>query len=103
MAKLRTDLHQKIVDILGSGSVYYQPPATIKLRYPCIIYELESPEPKRADDTIFIYDKSYSVTLIYEDPDSTLVDAFEHSFEYIRHNRHYTADNLNHDVFTVYW
>ena len=35
----RLDLHEKLVEILGSRNVYFQPPATVKMQYPCIIYK----------------------------------------------------------------
>ena len=34
----RLQLHEELCSVLGSRNVYFQPPETIKLTYPCIIY-----------------------------------------------------------------
>ena len=36
------NLHDEFIQILGTQNVYFQPPASTKLKYPCIIYKIAS-------------------------------------------------------------
>ena len=47
----RNELHEKFCDLLGSRNVYFQPPESVRLVYPCIIYRLGNFNVKHADDT----------------------------------------------------
>lgn len=103
MVKDRLDLHEEFCGILGNRHVYFQPPEGKKIYYPCIIYEVNNVNTNFADDKPYLLRRQYVATLIYEDPDSPLTDKLAMHFETIRHNRHFTADNLNHDVYELYW
>ncbi len=50
----RLELHAKLVDFLGSGHVYFQPPESVRLTYPCIIYNLDDFDVKRADNELYL-------------------------------------------------
>lgn len=99
----RLQLHEELCSILGSRHAYFQPPESVKLSYPCIIYGRNNADTKHADNVPYLYRKQYELTIITKDPDDPLVDAVATHFQSIRFNRHYTADNLNHDVFLLYW
>ena len=79
---------------------YYQPPETIKMTYPCIVYHLENDQTLNADNQIYNRKKRYSVTIIDRNPDSELPDQFSDIFG-VRMERHYTADNLHHFSYTI--
>lgn len=96
----RLSLQTKLEEILGSRNVYYQPPASVHLKYPAIVYELDDIESKYADDGVYLLPKKYSITVIDENPDSVITMKIA-SIPTCRFNRHYTSDNLNHDVFTL--
>lgn len=98
----RLELHEILVDILGSRNVYFQPPASIRMKYPCIIYELDDIFTINADNTKYKTKKRYKITVVDEDPDSELVDKL-HKLQYCSFDRFYTSDNLNHFVFTLYF
>lgn len=98
----RLEFHSILVDILGSTKVYYQPPSTIQMKYPCIIYAKSSMDTKHADDDKYLNTVRYTVTVVDSNPDSDI--AFKlHKLQYSKFNRHYTSDNLNHDVFDIYY
>lgn len=99
----RLKLQEELEDILGSRNVYFQPPESIKLRYPCIIYKRENADIKYAEDKTYNYTYCYSVTVIDKNPDGRLPDKIIMHFPMISYNRHFTYDNLNHDVFTLYY
>lgn len=97
----RAELQTKFEDILGSRNVYYQPPESLKMKYPCIRYERSIISNEHASNGVYRSIPSYTVTVIDEDPDSPFVTAIA-SLPTARHSRHYTANGLNHDVFTIY-
>jgi len=102
MAKPRTQLQTLLKDILGSKYVYFQPPATIKMTYPCIVYERSKIDVEHADNLVYKTNVQYTVTAIYSDPDSDL--PFKVSrIPTAKHSDHFVSDNLHHDVFTIFY
>ena len=96
----RLELHQLLETF--TENVYFQPPTNIQLKYPCIIYKRDFAETKFADDKPYNHTLRYAVTVIDPDPDSEIpgkVAAMPMSL----FNRFYTADELNHDVYNVYF
>jgi len=98
----RLSLQEILANILGSNNVYFQPPETIRLQYPCIIYERSDIHKKYADNRAYMSMVRYSVTLITRSPESNLVKAIL-ELPYCSYDRYYAADTLNHDVFTLYY
>lgn len=92
---------QTIADTVN-GRVYYQPPEDVKLSYPCIIYKRGLIESKHANNKAYMYRTRYDVTLIDHDPDSAMIPLIVET-ELADFSTHFTADNLNHDVFTLYY
>lgn len=99
----RLQLHEKLCETLGSRNVYFQPPESLKLKYDCIVYEVAKLDAKRADDMNYIGRVAYDVTFVSKDPDSVIPEKMMASFLYIEHNRHFTADNLHHDLFRIFY
>ena len=77
MAK-RLDLHQELCDILATTNVYFQPPASLSMKYPCIRYSLSGIDVDHADDSNYKSDRQYTVTVIDRNPDSGIPDANLH-------------------------
>ena len=98
----RLELHEVLCNIIGSRNVYYQPPESIKMNYPAIVYSRNDISNKYGDAIPYMQSVSYQVTVIDKDPDSTIVSDIA-KLPYCRFNRHFTSDNLNHDVFTLYY
>lgn len=103
----RLELHDIFIDILGTrgqpkSRVYFQPPATVKMEYPCIVYKRIRVSPLHADNRLYRHMMGYMVTVIDPNPDSEIPDRIL-NLPLSRHDRYYTADNLNHDVFNVYY
>lgn len=99
----RLDLHAKLMKLLGSKFVYFQPPESVKLHYPCIVYRRSSGDTKYSNDMPYLFTQAYEVTIIDPDPDSCYIQKMAMGFPMIRYNRHFVNDNLNHDVFTLYY
>jgi hypothetical protein len=98
----RLELHSDLLSILASGNVYFQPPATVQMSYPAIVYQRTNINIKRADDCAYKYANEYTVTVIDQNPDS-LIPGKMLTLPMCKFDRHYAADNLNHDVFIVYY
>lgn len=88
--------------VLGSPNVYYQPPASVKMKYPAIVYGLDDIENTFADDGVYASQRKYMVTVIDSNPDSSIIDRVS-VLPTCQYNRHFESDNLNHDVFTLYY
>lgn len=98
----RLQLQEILEDILGSGQVYFQPPANVQMQYPCIVYKRDNAVTRFAGNNPYRYTKRYMVTLIDRNPDSEIPDKVA-ALPMSLFNRFFTADNLNHDVFSVYF
>lgn len=98
----RRDLQSLLEEALGSKNVYYQPPESIKLKYPCIIYSLTDIYTRNADDRHYTMQKVYTITAISRDPDNTIAESIL-EFPKTRFDRRYVADNLYHDILTLYY
>lgn len=96
----RLQLHQLLETFVDN--VYFQPPINIQLKYPCIIYKRDYEHVEFADDKPYNRAKRYLVTVIDRDPDSQIPEKVA-EMPMTLFNRFYTADNLNHDVFYVYF
>lgn len=98
----RLQLQHELEELLESRNVYFQPPASVKMKYPAIRYRLNDIEKTHADNGAYRSLKSYELILIDPNPDSEYVDKISR-LRYCRFDRHYQSDNLNHYVFTLYY
>lgn len=95
-------LHQKLTEILESENVYFQPPSNLTMRYPCIVYNRAAADHKFADNQLYRYTQRYTLTLIDSDVDSNKIIKLA-SLPMTTHERWFAVDNLNHDVFNLYF
>lgn len=108
MSRRRLELHDILCSILSCPiqgdecRAYFQPPESVKMKYPAIVYGLDDIENTFADDWVYLSHKRYSVTVIDKDPDSALIDTVA-KLPTCRFERHYKSDNLNHYAFSLYF
>ena len=102
MAK-REELHEEFCTILGSRNVYFQTPESVKMNYDAIRYQLGTNAIKRANNSVYQSVNQYEGVVITRDPDTTIPDAILKHFKMCSFGRPYTADNLNHYPFTLYY
>ena len=98
----RLQLQTELEELLGSKNVYYQPPASVKMSYPAIVYSRNEIRNDFANNDVYSQNRSYEVIVIDKNPDSEIVDKVS-QLPMCRFDRHYTSDNLNHDVFTLFY
>jgi len=100
MAQPRADLHAILLDLCAN--VYFQPPNGTKIQYPCIVYKRDFADTAFANNGPYRSMKRYQVIVIDRDPDSAIPDQVA-QLQLCTFNRFYTADNLNHDVYNLFF
>ncbi len=100
--KPRTSLQTFLETFLGSRNVYFQPPESVKMSYPAIVYALADIQNLPADNAVYRQYTAYQITIIDKDPDSQFVRRMA-LVPMCRFERFYTSDNLNHFVYMLYY
>ena len=99
----RIELQTNLEAVLGSRNVYFQPPESLKLKYPAIVYELADIMTDKANNRNYIRNHRYTVTLLHTDPDNELKDNLLDEFRNISFDRVYASDGLYHYVYDLYY
>lgn len=98
----RLKLQSELEKLLGNRNVYYQPPESIKMSYPAIVYSKSNIKKSFADDVGYSSTHRYEITVIDKKPDNPVIDKLL-MLSYCSFDRHYISDNLNHDILTLYY
>lgn len=98
----RTELQKILEEVMGNDHVYFQPPSSVKMKYPAIVYELNDIRNDPANNRPYLNKPGYSITVIDSSPDSDIVEKVS-KIPSVGFNRHYTADHLHHFVFSLYF
>lgn len=98
----RLELQALLEGLLQSTNVYFQQPPSTGMKYPCFIYALDNAKTEFAGNHPYSYAKRYAVTHISRDPDDPIPDKVAW-LQFANFNRAYTADNLHHKVFNLYY
>lgn len=104
----RLELHEILCEIVnitesnGDRHVYFNPPASIIMKYPAIRYRRKRIDKMLANNSMYGYRTAYEIILIDENPDSEYVSKIL-QLPYCSHDTNYVMDNLNHDIFTIYY
>lgn len=102
MTGKREDLDALLCETLGSDKVYFQPPENLQIRYPCIIYSLTGFFQREADNKNYHRRREYSMTYITKNPDDPMVEKLE-DLPFCGMGRPFTAENLHHYPYTIYY
>lgn len=98
----RLDLQTLLEAVLGTSNVYFQPPANVQMQYPCIVYQRSAADTKFADNSTYSDIKRYQVSVIDLNPDSEIPDKIA-ALPMCTLARCFVVDNLNHDIFNLYY
>lgn len=99
----RLQLQAELQTILGSDHVYFQPPESVSLKYPAIVYKKQAGDIKHADNNPYFYKTRYQIIVIDYDPDANWTTRMLAKFPSIRPEREYVSKNLNHWPFSLYY
>ena len=98
----RLKLHNEL-EALEACKAYYKPPKNISIEYPCFIYHRIPGEPYHANNHTYHYYRCWEIIFITEDCESTIREDMLNHFPMCRQIRDYTAENLYHHVFNLYY
>lgn len=98
----RLELQSLLEDLLGVKHVYYQPPESLKLEYPAIVYSKSRIDKRNANDSGYNLNTRYELIVVDKRPDNPVIEKLL-SLPYCSYDRPYVSDNLNHDVLTIYY
>jgi hypothetical protein len=96
----RQDLNAILTNLCPN--VYFQPPSNVQITYPAIVYTRDRADTKHGDNLPYSVTKKYSVSLIARNPDESIFEALA-ALPMCTHERFFVVDNLNHDIFFMYF
>ena len=98
----RIEFHHVLEEIYGGNNphVYFQPPENIQMQYPAIVYNRYNIKNNNSNNNVYLQGVTFQVIVIDKNPDSDIVDRIS-KYPTARFSRHYTVNNLNHDVFMI--
>lgn len=98
----RIQLQEELEKLLDSKNVYYQPPESVKMEFPAIVYSRNDIETNYAGNSTYILTNRYRIIVIDRKPDNPVISKILQlpmcSFE-----SHYASNNLHHDVLSLYY
>lgn len=98
----RLDLQSMLEELLESRNVYYQPPESTKMQYDAIKYSKKNIMSRYANNATYSMMDCYELIVIARKPDHPVIKKLL-ALPYCSFDRHYVADNLNHDILTLYF
>ena len=101
LTKSSLELQSLFEELLGSGNVYYDPPASVDMSYDAIVYSRSAFINNFANNAVYTQRYRYEVTVITDDPDAEIIRKIS-LLPSCSFDRHFVSDNLHHNVFTLY-
>lgn len=98
----RLKLQSLLEELLESENVYYRAPEAGKMSYPAIKYSKQTIRKDHANDKAYSMKDCYQLIVIAKLPDHPVIKKLL-ELPYCSYDRYYVADNLNHDVLTIYY
>lgn len=102
----REELHAKLIELFGREEVHYLPPGSgstkFKMEYPAIKYSKNRITTTHANNSVYSMRDCYEIIVIAKLPDHEVIKKLL-ELPYCSYDRQYIADNLYHDVLTIYY
>ena len=102
MAKTRLEFHAFLKEYCDTENVYFQPPPSLMMKYPAIVYNFSLKRKIPANNHTYLKYVAYQVTVIDRNPESSIADKIE-ELPMCAFDRSFTSDNLNHFVYTLFY
>jgi hypothetical protein len=83
-------------------NVYFQPPPSLQMQYPCVVYARDAIATEWSGNKPYSAYTRYQVTVIDRNPDS-LIPGYIGMLPMCIFDRAFAQDQLNHDVFNLYY
>lgn len=94
-------LQAELEELLQCEEVYYNPPMSVRMSYPAVVFNRSKINNAYANDSVYMQSYRYEVTVISEDPDCEYIDKVSKMPTSIL-ERSFVSDNLYHNIFTLY-
>ena len=102
MTNKELKLDKLFKDTLGSNNVYFQPPESVRMQYPCIVWNLAKIPVQYADDKAYLKNPKYVIRYISTEPDDpmrlTLTEVLGVPMIQV-----YNKDGLYHYIYELYY
>jgi hypothetical protein len=98
----RIAFRDRLEEVSEISTLYFQPPESVKMKYPCIVYSMADVKIQKADNRPYLAHNQYTVTVITKDPDSDVYLKILNGFDHASFDRSFKTDNLNHFVLTIF-
>lgn len=95
------ELQATFEDLLESKNVYYNPPASVVMKYDAIVFKRSRIRNVFANNVVYRQLYSYEVTVITRDPDAQIIEKISR-LPRCTFDRNFVSGNLHHNVFTLY-
>ena len=99
LAKTRTSLQSELESICGTN-VYFQPPETLTLKYPCVIYQIIDSPSVYADGIKYKQAIKFQIMYVTKKAVDDVVDKILRN-PFFNFQRFFASAGLNHYVFTA--
>lgn len=99
------DIRDILYTIHDTKNVYYNPPSSIQMKFPCFRFEMNNTDIKYADNVSYMRTKRWTITYIsrdVEDIDPVIKEMLD-AFKYCTQETQFKSDNLQHVVFNLYF
>lgn len=82
--------------------VYFQPPASVQMEYPCIVWQRDTVDTAFADNLPYNQEHRYQVTVIDRNGNSEIPERVA-ALPSCTFSRYFAVDGLNHDLYNLYF
>lgn len=98
-------LRDQLYLVNNTKNVYYNPPSSIRMNFPCFRFELNNIDVKHADNKAYARKPRWAVTYISRNLEDIEVVSKQmlDIFPYCNFDTSFRADNLEHAVFNLYF
>lgn len=98
----RPNLQTMLEELFESDEVYYNPPESMRIAHPAIVYRLSKIDKKSADNRAYLLKPCYEITVIDPLPDNPVIKKLL-ALPYCTYETGYVSDGLHHDRLTLYY
>lgn len=99
----RQELQVELRTLLPGKNVYFEPPESLKMVYPCVRYRYSNGYTRFAADRPYNFSNRYELVYITDDATDTTHELIAMHFPLCTLDRVFTQNNLRHFVFSLYY
>lgn len=98
--RIQTLLEKTVKDLGEKYKIIYNPTASSKLTYPCVLYRRHGIHKRHADNKRYYSYETYQLTIIDKRVDSPIIDVLLDN-PHCRYQHEFVSDNMNHTILEI--